>query len=80
MELEAYLEKVKDIQSALIDFIDSTDNLTDQFDALIKIFKNYIPNIREIKLLFQLISKIADDHHRTPNFFDKLDQFINLII
>ena len=48
---------MKDIYSPLIDFIESTDGQDAKFKTFI-----------EIQLLFQLISKIADNHHRTLDF------------
>lgn len=33
-----------------------------------------------MKLLFYLISKIADNHHLTPDFFSKLENVIHLKI
>ena len=53
-------------------------NLIYWFNALEKY--EILPNKNEIRLLFQLISTIADNHHRTSNFFNNWDKiFQNLI-
>ena len=76
MEIEIFIKKLKDINSALIDFIEAADDHDAEFKTLIDILEKQkiLENKDEIQLLFQLISKIADNHHRTSDFFDRLDQ------
>lgn len=80
MEIEAFIKNMKNIYSLLIDFIDTADDSESKFKALIEFFdeQKIIQNQKEVQLLFQLISRIADDHHRTLDFFDKLEKYINI--
>ena len=81
MEIEPLVKKMKDIYSSLIDFIDATDDSNAEFQSLIEILEKQkiSKNQEEIKLLFSLISKLADNHHRTPNFFDKIEKIFQYL-
>ena len=70
---------MKDINSALIDFLDATGDSDSEFKILIEILDKHkiIENHDEVRLSFLLISKIADNHHRSSDFFDKLMKIFN---
>ena len=76
------ITKMKDIYSALIDFIEATDDHDSQFKTLIETIEDQeiLENKEEIQLLFQLISKISDNHHRSSDFFDKLEKIFRYLI
>ena len=82
MEIESLIKKMKDINSALIDFIEATDDHEVEFKTLIDFFEKQqiLENKDEIQLSFQLISKISDNHHRTSDFFDKLEKIFKYLI
>ena len=66
MEIEALIKKMKDINSALIDFIEPDDDYDDydaKFKALNQIIEEQqiLQSEEEIQLIFQLLSKIADN-------------------
>ena len=64
---------MKDINSALIDFIEATEDHDAEFQTLIEVLEKHeiLENKDEVRLLFQLISKISDNH-RTSDFFFRL--------
>lgn len=82
MEVEVFIKKMKDIYSVLMDFIESDDDSGDEFDTIINFFEKQIilENKEEVRLIFQLISKISDNYHRTSNFFDKLEKIFQYLI
>ena len=82
MEIESLINKMKDINPALIDFIDSDVDCEAKFKTLIKIIEKQaiFQNQEEIRTLFQLVSIIADNHHRTSDFFDKLEKIFQYLI
>ena len=71
MEIESLIKKMKAINSALITFIEATDEIDAEFKALIEVLEKQkiLENKEEIQLLFQLISKLTDNHHRASDFF-----------
>lgn len=81
MEIELFINKMKDIYSFLIDFIDATDDSYREFISLIEIFEKHkiSKNQEEIILLLSLISELADNHHRMPNFFEKIEKIIQYL-
>lgn len=82
MEIEAYLTEIKEIHTTLLNFIESTDDFDAQFKALIEILekRDIVHKKEEVDLFCKLISKIADNHHRTSDFFTKLEKIFRYII
>ena len=82
MEIEPFIKKMKDIYSCFMAFIDTTDVCDVEFQELYEILekKEILQNQDEVRLLFQLISKIADNYHRTPDFFEKLEKIFRYLI
>ena len=82
MEIENLIKKMKDINSALIDFIEATDEQDAEFKTLIEILdkQEILENKDDVQLLFRLISKIADNHHRESDFIDKLEKIFQYLI
>lgn len=79
MEIQEYLNKMKEIQYHVIDYLDSDRFDEENTNNLIDFFSNIkIQNERdEFKSFLYLISKISNNHHQTKNFFDKIFQIIN---
>ena len=80
MSTDCYLDKMKTIQSSILCFIDqenSEENLQNLFDLLCEY--NIHDNIYEFKSFIHLIIKIANNHHRNFDFFEKIDKLILLI-
>ena len=80
MEIEALIRKMKNIYIGLLNFIESTEDFDVEYEALIEIFtkEEFLKSKDETLLLFRLISKIADNHHRSPDFFDKLEKVMEI--
>ena len=81
-EIQHFVQKMNDIYSTLLNFNDSRDDTKDKFEKLIKAFEKHkiLEKEGEIILLFQLISKISDNHHQTSNFYDKLEKIFRYLI
>ena len=58
---------MKDIYSPLIDFIEAIDDHDFKLKTFIEVLEKHeiLENKVDVQLLFQLISKISDNHHRT---------------
>ena len=70
--LQEYINKKKEVYSIILQYIDDEEN--DLFDDLIKKIKAQInpENPSELKLFIRLLIDISNNHHRNPNFFEKL--------
>ena len=81
-EIEAFIAKMKYIYSDLIGFIDASDDREEKFEKLINTYEKHITshNKGEFRLIFQLISKISDNHHLTTEFLDKIENFFRYLI
>ncbi|KAK8888428.1 hypothetical protein M9Y10_039498 [Tritrichomonas musculus] len=77
MDGQVYLDEIKQFQSSLLHYLDEGQNLQN-YPNLIKFLKDQFSRKRpkEIKETLRLISKISKNHHRSPNFIDKIDQFL----
>ena len=76
MEIDVFIKEMKNIHSLLIDFFDATDDSDSEFKTLIDFLEEqkFLQNEEDVQLLFQLISKIAGNHHQTSDFFDKFEK------
>lgn len=65
-----------------MEFIDADEDSEVEFQALTEILddQEILLNKDEIQILFQLISRIANNHRRTPDFFDKLEKIFQYLI
>ena len=79
MKIQAYLDKMKAIQGNLLQFLDDSSNSEENYQNLIKIFEDQKiqESQHELKSVLHLITRIANEHHRSPNFFSKIDQILN---
>lgn len=73
-----HLTKMKIIQESLLEYIDSDNNLNENLE----IFKQFLLDQKikddcyELKEFSHLIVKIANNHHRTANFYTKIDSIL----
>ncbi|KAK8837880.1 hypothetical protein M9Y10_035821 [Tritrichomonas musculus] len=78
MESEAYLEKMKKIYGALLDFIESGEDKEILFQELIKLLDNQkvFENPKEIQSFLHIISKVSKNHHCSPCFFSCIERIL----
>ena len=78
MSISSYLEKMKQIQYNLLVFTDRDQNKEENYQNLIDQFNGFQVRKQqsEIKLIFQLIMQISNNHHRSSNFFQKLEKVL----
>ena len=78
MDCNEYIEKFKEIQSALLDFIENDENVDDCLHNLLILFKEkkIQDDKHDLMTLFHLITKIANNHYRGPLFFEKIDKIL----
>ena len=78
MNSKEFLDKNKEIQDELLDFIRNDENDTLNFESLQTLFNDF--NIRndkhDLTTLLHLLAKISNNHHRGPSFFDKIEKII----
>ena len=81
MEIENEISKQKELYINFLGFIDSCDASDEEFQSLTKILEkqDIINNPVKIQFFFKLISKITANHHRTSNFFDKIEKIFSYI-
>lgn len=82
MDIEAFILMMKDISSAILSFIESTDDSDEEFKSFKEIIdkQNILQNKDGVHTIFQLISKIADNHNRPLDFFDKIEKIIQYLL
>lgn len=68
------IEEMKKIQTNLLTFIESDDELETSFDDLKTFFEDikFRENPNRLKSILQLIYKISKNHQRKSNFYDKI--------
>ena len=82
MEIDKIINERKEFYNHLMIFIETYDNVKDEFQNIIKVLEKQ--RILEDKIqtleMHQLLYTIGDNHYRTPNFFDKLEKIIEYLI
>ncbi|KAK8840889.1 hypothetical protein M9Y10_027720 [Tritrichomonas musculus] len=79
MSIEELTEKMKSVQSALLDFLDDECSSEENYENFVNITANQkvIEDRHELKLLLRLINNIGSNHRRSSNFTNKIDQILH---
>ena len=77
MDIQSYLKNIEDFQKCLLEYLDNEISESEYLN-LINFFQDQIINskIQEAKETLQLLLNIINNHHRTPNFWSKIDKFL----
>ena len=72
-EIEKYLEKIKEIQNKVLNYVENTEADENNFKEIIKICDDYKiqEDKNDFKLFLYLLNNISNNHHRNSDFFDK---------
>ena len=72
---------MKEIQNHILEFLDSETEDQPNFDNLSQIIKSQTSHleVQKLKSFLNIISKIVENHHRSPFFFEKINQIILLM-
>lgn len=78
MSMKEYIEKIKEIQTTLLSYIDDDKNIEENFQLLVQALKNQkIPDNRpELKLFLYFLSNVANDHNHRGDFFQKFEKIL----
>ena len=84
MEIHQYVGKMKEINNSLLNFLDDLNceeieefnNSNEKYEMLLKSIKEHNIDEDRYELIdfIRLIVSIANNHHRLPNFFAKLEK------
>ena len=79
-DLYPTIDKMSEVQSSILDFIDDNDevNQQDNYANLVAIFEKE-KNKHELKLILYMLSRISNEHHRCPDFFNKIFTILDII-
>ena len=80
MDCSKYLDKNKEIQKILLNFLENEEKIDARFHNLLKLFNSInIQNVKHaLSMLFHLVTKIGNNHHRIPLFFEKIEKIIKI--
>ena len=78
MEIQQYIDRKKVIQSKILEFIDDESNAEEDYQNFINSINNIEieKNSDELQSILYLISKISNNHHRSSNFFSKIEKIL----
>ena len=76
MEVQEYIEKKKIFQKTFLNFVEDGNHAC--FQKILKIFSDLKmeENPREMKSILQIINSISENHHRTPEFFSRIEKVL----
>ena len=78
MEINIYLNKMRDIQKYFLDYLDDQSSSHFDFQNFSLFFEDLEDEERNdiLNELLHIISEISCNHHRTANFFDKIEEIL----
>ena len=78
MSSETFVEKMKSIQNALLEFLEDKSDADDKFENLINHLSTHeiINGQHEFERFLQLINSIGNNHQRIPNFICKIERIL----
>ena len=78
--IEKYIEEKKNAYNFLLEYIDQTDDDNNFSFVKNKLFKDPKKvNRQEIKEILEITKNIADNHHRTQNFMQKIKEILKTL-
>ena len=78
--IQTYIDEKKELQSLVLQIIEQLDTIDDTKIKNLMIFMSthqYKENKPELEHFLHLISIISDNHHRGPNFFEKIEKILS---
>ena len=77
-ELSAYLDKMKDIQENVLNFIEDESNSDANYNSLVRLLSNLLNQYgdQQLKPILYIILKVSNNHRRSPTFFPKIERII----
>ena len=78
MTVERFVDKMKSIQNALLEFLEDESNAEDKYEEFINLSTTHkiIKERYKFKALLQLINSIGSNHKRTSNFICNLERLL----
>lgn len=72
------IEKMKDLQSKILDYVDKDEDMEENFEVLCNFVneQKICKNEQYFIILLQLLVDISNNHHRTNNFFQKIERIL----
>ena len=80
MDIQQYINQMKEIQNVFISFIEDEDDSNQSFHQFMKLFDDNIrENQYELKTFLHLLVTISNHHYRNSEFFNKINQILQNI-
>ena len=81
MGIQEYLTKMSSIQKLILSYIEYEASSLKPVANLMEIFNNLkaLKDKHELKSVLHMLSNIADNHHRGPCFFERIEKIINFL-
>lgn len=79
MDFQDYIKTQREVQALLLQCIENKEKQEDSYNNLINLFESnkILENPTEIKEFLYLLVRVANKHHRTPDFFSVIERFIS---
>ena len=78
MSIEDFTEKMKKIQSTLLEFLEDESNSENKYESFVKLVSDskIINERHKFEALLKLINSIGNNHHRDHNFICKIERVL----
>lgn len=81
MSYHEYISNMKEIQIKILHFLDKQDNIEENYENIVKFFTDHkiLNNKEELKSVLYLLTNISVNHHRGPDFIDKIYRILSFL-
>ncbi|KAK8892789.1 hypothetical protein M9Y10_030032 [Tritrichomonas musculus] len=78
MSIKEYVDKMKNVQKALLEYIEDESNAEENYEIFLNLIseQQIIKDQHELKELLLLICKISDNHNRVNDLINKIERII----
>ena len=82
MNVQSFLDNMTKIQKDLLQYLDHTDDVEENYQNLqVSLsLQNITENSHNLKSVLYLITNVATNHYRYPNFFDKIEKILTNLL
>lgn len=78
MDMQQYLEQMKNIQNTILEFINNEQNEGNYQNLISFLNQEVKENQYKFRSFLNMISKISENYHQSPDFYDKIIKIISI--
>ena len=82
MTIPQFVDKMKTIEKLFASYISCDDKIEENYQNIKNFLDEHkiLDNESDFQLFLRFLNMFSNHHHRTPNYFDKIEKIIQLML